>query len=57
MRIFLLIFGKYPNQEELAIFKKEILNQPSLRTLELEYRTSNLMNAIQFEILRLYGVE
>lgn len=54
---FLLIFGKYPNQEELAIFKKEILNQPSLRTLELEYRTSNLMNAIQFEILRLYGVD
>lgn len=54
---FLLIFGTYPTKEELSMFKHTLLNQPPLSTLELSYRTSNLMNAIQFETLRLYGVD
>ncbi len=54
---FLLIFGTYPTREELDMFKHTLLNQPPLSTLELSYRTSNLMNAMQFETLRLYGVD
>jgi citrate synthase len=52
---FLLIFGKLPDQDELACFKKALKEDIHTDFINANYHTSNLLNAMQIEVLKLYG--
>ena len=51
---FLLIFGKLPSQRELNWFQS-VWKHPKEPELCLDYHSSNLLNALQIEILKMYG--
>lgn len=54
---FLLIFGKLPSEDELAQFQY-VLKHHFASTLVFEtYRTKDLLNAMQIEVLKLYGLD
>ena len=52
---FLLIFGKLPTSEELRLFRYDILEKVSLCCVDSNYKTTNILNGIQIEVLKLYG--
>lgn len=52
---FLLIFGKLPTDQELALFRQALHDAVNADFIQVEYETSNLLNALQIEILKLYG--
>lgn len=51
---YLLIFGALPNEEQRKTFKN---NWMHIQTppIDLQYETSNLLNALQIEVLKLYA--
>lgn len=52
---FLLIFGRLPSAQEREIFRTGLHEQINTDFINAEYETSNLLNALQIEILKLYG--
>ncbi|SUO03306.1 citrate synthase 2 [Faecalicoccus pleomorphus] len=52
---FLLIFGKLPTHRQLLDFHKELIKMADAHNVDIHYQTSNLLNAIQIEVLKLYG--
>ncbi len=52
---FLLIFGKLPTDEELQSFHNELLTIATNTMTDFSYKTSNIMNAMQIGVLKLYG--
>lgn len=52
---FLLIFGKLPDEEELSVFKKALRNLKETQYLAWKYPTSDILNALQIEVLKLYA--
>lgn len=52
---FLLIFGKRPTEEERSIFLNALHKNIHPEFMDAQYETSNLLNAMQIEILKLYG--
>lgn len=52
---FLLIFGKMPTEEELQEFKNVLKTSIHTDFISAQYKTSNLLNAMQIEVLKLYG--
>ena len=55
MTAFLLIFGKLPTHRQLLDFHKELIKTAAASQVDIHYQTSNLLNAIQIEVLKLYG--
>lgn len=55
MTAFLLIFGKLPTSRQLLDFHKELIKTADASQVDIQYKTSNLLNAIQIEVLKLYG--
>ncbi len=55
MTAFLLIFGKLPTHRQLLDFHKELIKTADASQVDIQYKTSNLLNAIQIEVLKLYG--
>lgn len=55
MTAFLLIFGKLPNEMELKEFQYVIKHHYSNSLVFETYRTANLLNAMQIEVLKLFG--
>lgn len=52
---FLLIFGKLPTHQELEEFQYILKHDFSNSLVFENYRTQNLLNAMQIEVLKLYG--
>lgn len=52
---FLLIFGKLPSDDELKLFKEKLLSTQNICKINPSYHTTNLLNALQIEVLKLYG--
>lgn len=52
---FLLIFGKLPTPSELAEFQFVLKHNFSNSLVFENYRTKNLLNAMQIEVLKLFG--
>ena len=52
---FLLIYGKLPTHRQLLDFHKELIKMADAHNVDIHYQTSNLLNAIQIEVLKLYG--
>lgn len=52
---FLLIFGKLPTPKELSQFQYAIKHHFSNTLVFETYRTKDLLNAMQIEVLKLYG--
>lgn len=55
MAAFLLIFGKLPTLQELEEFQYILKHDFSNSLVFENYRTQNLLNAMQIEVLKLYG--
>ena len=51
---YLLIFGKLPTSDQLKEFKDYLLNF-KIGPVDLQYETSNVLNALQIEVLKLYA--
>ena len=51
---YLLIFGKLPTKDQLKEFKDYLLHF-KIGPVDLQYETSNLLNALQIEVLKLYA--
>ncbi|WP_256460692.1 citrate/2-methylcitrate synthase [Allobaculum sp. Allo2] len=54
---FLLIFGKLPSPAELGEFQYAIKHHFSSSLVFETYRTKDLLNAMQIEVLKLYGLD
>lgn len=54
---FLLIFGKLPAESELSEFQYAIKHHFSSSLVFETYRTKDLLNAMQIEVLKLYGLD
>ncbi len=54
---FLLIFGKLPNQEELNIFHQTLMDMNQSAMIDESYTTSNILNALQIDILKMYSLD
>lgn len=52
---FLLIFGHLPDEEELKAFRNVLHNSIHTDFVSANYPTSNLLNAMQIEVLKLYA--
>ncbi len=52
---FLLIMGRLPDQEELAQFKTILKDEINTNMIDEQYETKSILNALQIEILKLYG--
>lgn len=54
---FLLIFGRLPDAEELKTFQFAIKHAFNVDLLWQKYQTTNLLNALQIEVLKLFGTD
>ncbi|WP_286356460.1 citrate synthase [Ileibacterium valens] len=54
---FLLIFGRLPKEDELKSFQFTIKHAFNVDLLWQKYQTTNLLNALQIEILKLFGTD
>lgn len=54
---FLLIFGRLPDEEELKTFRFAIKHKFNNELISAEYQTNSLLNALQIEVLKLYGTD
>ncbi|MCF0261020.1 MAG: citrate synthase, partial [Erysipelotrichaceae bacterium] len=54
---FLLIFGRLPNEQELKTFQFYVKHSFSNRLIYADYKTDSLLNALQIEVLKLYGLD
>lgn len=54
---FLLIFGSLPSEEELELFHKTLMDMNQSYMIDETYKTSNILNALQIEILKLYALD
>lgn len=55
MTAFLLIFGKLPTHRQLLDFHKELIKIANAESVNIHYQPSNLLNAIQIDVLKLYS--
>lgn len=54
---FLLIFGYLPSEEELALFRKTLMENIHTDFIHAQYPTKSLLNAMQIEVLKLYATD
>ncbi len=54
---FLLIFGRLPQEDELKSFQFTLKHAFNVDLLWQKYQTTNLLNAIQIEVLKLFGTD
>ena len=54
---FLLIFGKLPDEDELELFHKTLMDMNQSAMIDENYTTSNILNALQIDILKLYALD
>lgn len=54
---FLLIFGRLPDDQELKTFQFFIKHSFNNELIFANYRTESLLNALQIEVLKLYGLD
>ena len=52
---FLLIFGHLPDEQELQAFRTTLLHNIHTDFIAAKYPTSNLLNAMQIEVLKMYA--
>lgn len=52
---FLLIMGRLPSAEELILFRNTLHDQVHTDFINSAYETNSILNALQIEILKLYG--
>lgn len=57
MAAFLLIFGRLPNTDELKTFQFSLKHDFESELVFSTYRTASLLNAMQIEVLKLYGLD
>lgn len=57
MAAFLLIFGRLPEENELEEFQYAIKHHFASTLVFETYRTQDLLNAMQIEVLKLYGLD
>ena len=54
---FLLLIGRLPNVNERKLFLQELMQSSRLNCLDVSYHSSNLLNALQVEVLKLYSLD
>lgn len=54
---FLLLFGQLPNFEQLDAFHQALIFGNNTSLVDERYQTSNLLNALQIEVLKMYGLD
>lgn len=54
---YLLIFGKLPSELELLIFHDTLTHISRTDLIDETYQTKNILNALQIEVLKLYGTD
>ena len=54
---FLLLMGRLPYEMERQLFLKEIMQNVRMDCLDVSYHSSNLLNALQVEVLKLYSLD
>ncbi len=57
MCAFLLVFGRLPDEQELKTFQFALKHFFDDSLITENYRTTNLLNALQIEVLKLYGLD
>ncbi len=54
---FLLIFGKLPTEKELESFHHALMFDNKTDLVDETYTTKNILNALQIDVLKLYGLD
>lgn len=57
MVAFLLVFGKLPSHDEQEVFHQQLMECHHMKSLDAHYATNNILNALQIEVLKMYGLD